>query len=64
MALSSSKELVESTDFVHKLGILNDSLRVALEKSNVEPKLIGNLFYDHSQTIPPFYDSPLFPKRL
>jgi hypothetical protein len=60
MALSSYKELVESTDFGHKLGILNDSLRVALEKSNVIPKLIGNLFYDHAQTNPPFYDSPLY----
>jgi hypothetical protein len=51
--------LVESTDFVDKLNILNNNLKKELENNKYIPTLIGNLFYDHEQMNPPFYNSPL-----
>ena len=51
--------LVESTDFVDKLNILNNNLKIELENNKCKPTLIGNLFYDHEQMNPPFYNSPM-----
>ena len=51
--------LIESTDFVDKLNILNNSLKIELENNKCKPTLIGNLFYDHEQMNPPFYNSPM-----
>lgn len=50
--------LVESTNFVDKLNILNNNLKIVLENNKYIPTLIGNLFYDHEQMNPPFYNSP------
>lgn len=36
--------LVESTDFVDKLNILNNNLKIVLENKKYIPTLIGNLF--------------------
>lgn len=51
--------LVESVDFNDNLNTLNNNLKTALENKNYTPTLIGNLFYDHEQMNPPFYNSPL-----
>lgn len=59
MDINTYNSLVESTDFVDKLNILNNSLKIALENKKYIPTLIGNLFYDHEQINPPFYNSPL-----
>lgn len=45
--------------FIKNLNLLNLSLKYELEKNNFKPVLIGNLFYDHNQSIPPFYISRL-----
>ncbi len=45
--------------FIKNLNLLNLSLKYELEKNNVKPVLLGNLFYDHDQTNPPFYNSKL-----
>jgi hypothetical protein len=52
-------ELVNDVNFIQNLRHLNMSLKNELEKCNYETVLIGNLFYDHEQLQPPFYESPL-----
>lgn len=59
MTESNYHSLSNSTIFNEKLKRLNASLKTKLEENNYLPVLIGNLFYDHEQTNPPFYDSPL-----
>ena len=59
MINSRYNSLIESQDFVDKLNILNNNLKEELEKNNYKVTLIGNLFYDHEQMDPPFYNSPL-----
>lgn len=51
--------LVNSSNFIKNLKYLNISLKDELIKHKFEPLLIGNLFYDHEQEKPVFYDSPL-----
>ena len=52
-------KIIKSDDFNDKLNILNNNLKMSLENKNYIPTLIGNLFYDHEQINPPFYNSPL-----
>lgn len=52
-------ELVDSKKFKDDLQKLNYHLKEKLEKCNYFPVLIGNLFYDHDQRNPPFYNSKL-----
>ena len=59
MTDSSYHSLVESTDFINKLNVLNSNLKKELENKNYVPTLLGNLFYDHEQMTPPFFNSPL-----
>lgn len=50
---------VNSNEFIEQLNVLNNNMKVELIKHNYIPTLIGNLFYDHEQMTPPFYNSPL-----
>lgn len=52
-------KMIKSDDFNDKLNILNNNLKIALENKKYILTLIGNLFYDHEQLDPPFYNSPL-----
>ena len=51
---------IKSNIFIEKLNLLNKELKDSLINNNYEPLLIGNLFYDHLQKTPPFYNSKLF----
>ena len=51
--------IVESPIFLEKLHTLNTELKNKLLENNYSVCLIGNLFYDHEQLNPPFYDSEL-----
>ncbi len=53
-------KIIESDEFKNKLNILNNNLKEKLEKEKVPTLLIGNLFYDHLQQNPQFYNSPLY----
>ena len=57
--MKTYSEIVESEDFLSNLSVLNGNLRKSLLDSNFAPVIIGNLFYDHIQKKPPFYESPL-----
>lgn len=59
MTESNYHTLSNSTIFNENLKRLNASLKTKLEENNYLPVLIGNLFYDHEQMNPPFYDSSL-----
>ena len=59
MIKSKYNSLIESQVFVDKLNILNNNLKKELENKKYIPTLLGNLFYDHEQMNPLFYNSPL-----
>lgn len=55
----SYESLITSNIFTSNLNHLNNSLKSELEYNNYVPVLLGNLFYDHDQRNPPFYNSGL-----
>tara|TARA_B110000495_G_scaffold145319_1_gene128241 strand:- start:3025 stop:3762 length:738 start_codon:yes stop_codon:yes gene_type:complete len=55
----SYTNLINSKEFKTRLDILNERLRQSLVENNFPPVIIGNIFYDHLQVKPPFFNSPL-----
>ena len=53
------ENIITSREFNENLKILNKNLKDELEKNRYLPTLIGNLFYDHEQINPPFYNSDM-----
>lgn len=49
MINANYNKLLNSDEFIENLKLLNNNLRKSLENKNLDPVLIGNLFYDHAQ---------------